>query len=107
MALLDLIKKRIPVYHDARDDEVQSMIGGAISYFAGAGWEIDALAPTPLSVEAITLYCKMAQSTDVKDLSHHPVLLSFIGQGRRGDAGPVIVFPEKPSEDPQEVTSSD
>lgn len=42
---------------------------------------IDVLAALP--IEAIVLHCKMAQSTDPKELTNHPVLISFIAQ-RRG-----------------------
>lgn len=37
-----------------------------------------------LPIEAIVLYCKMAQSTEVADFTNHPVLISFIAQGRAG-----------------------
>lgn len=101
MALIDLIKARLPGYQDHRDIEIQSMINEAISYFKGAGWAIDPLSPTPLAVGAITLHCKMAQSTDPKDLVHHPVLISYIAQARRGDPGPHIEFPEEEPEEPE------
>lgn len=84
MALLDDVKPRIGVYYsDANKDlEVQGMIDGALAYFEGAGWIIPSLTPTPLSLEAVILYCKMAQSTDPSLLTNHPVLISFIAQGR-------------------------
>ena len=82
MALIDQVKPRLGVfYSDAnKDAEIQSMIDGATLYFKGAGWDISA--PDALAVEAVTLYCKMAQSTDPAQLTTHPVLLSFIAQGR-------------------------
>ncbi|WP_409229192.1 hypothetical protein [Gudongella sp. SC589] len=84
MALIDDVKLRLGVYYSEanKDTEIQGMIDGAIDYFKGAGWEIDALTPTPLAKEAIVLYCKMAQSTDPALLVNHPVLMSFIAQGR-------------------------
>ena len=84
MALLDQVKPRLGVfYSDAnKDTEVQQMVDGAVSYFRGAGWQIDTSAPSPLAVEAVVLYCKMAQSTDPAQLVNHPVLLSFIVQER-------------------------
>jgi hypothetical protein len=82
MTLLSDVKPRLGVfYSDAnKDAEVQGMIDGAIAYFKGAGWDIST--PSPLAVEAVILYCKMAQSTDPTQLTNHPVLLSFIAQGR-------------------------
>ena len=82
MALLDDVKRGIGVfYSDAnKDADVQRMINSAIGYFGGAGWDVTT--PTPLSTEAIILYCKMAQSTDPSQLTNHPVLISFIAQNR-------------------------
>lgn len=82
MALIDDVKPRLGVfYSDAlKDAEIQSMIDGAALYFRGAGWDIST--PDALAVEAVVLYCKMAQSTDPALLTNHPVLLSFIAQGR-------------------------
>lgn len=84
MTLLNDVKPRIGVfYSDANKDlEVQNMIDGAVEYFKGAGWDIDSASPSNLAVEAVVLYCKMAQSTDPAQLVNHPVLLSFIAQGR-------------------------
>lgn len=84
MALIDDVKLRLGVYYSDtnKDLEVQGMIDGAIDYFKGAGWAIDEPAPTSLAKEAIVLYCKMAQSTDPALLVNHPVLMSFIAQGR-------------------------
>lgn len=83
MALFDDVKNRIGVhYSDAKKDaEVKQMIEAAIAYFRGAGWNIGPI-PKPLEIEGIVLYCKMAQSTDPAQLINHPVLLSFIAQGR-------------------------
>ena len=85
MALLDDVKRRLGVYYSEtnKDLEIQQMIDGAKEYFKGAGWDIPT--SSPLAVEAIVLYCKMAQSTDPAQLTNHPVLLSFIAQGRAGD----------------------
>lgn len=84
--LLDEIRPRIGVFYTdpEKDKEIQSRINGAIGYFGGAGWKIDPDAPTPLAVEAIELYCKMSQSTDPAVLINHPVLVSFVSQGRSG-----------------------
>ena len=82
MALLDTVKPRLGIYYSdtAKDAEIQSMINGATLYFKNAGWDIST--PDALAVEAVVLYCKMAQSTDPTQLTNHPVLLSFIAQGR-------------------------
>ena len=82
MTLLDEVKPRLGVfYSDAdKDVEIQGMIDGATAFFKGAGWDIST--PDSLAVEAVVLYCKMAQSTDPAQLVNHPVLLSFITQGR-------------------------
>ena len=82
MALIDDVKPRLGVfYYEAnKDAEIQGMIDGATAYFLGAGWDIST--PSPLATEAVVLYCKMAQSTDPAQLINHPVLLSFIAQGR-------------------------
>lgn len=82
MALIDSVKRRLGVfYSDAnKDAEVQGMIDGATAYFKNAGWDISV--PDAVAVEAVTLYCKMAQSTDPELLTNHPVLISFIAQGR-------------------------
>ena len=84
MALLDDVKRRLGVYYSEtnKDLEIQQMIDGAKEYFKGAGWEISPTAPTNLAIEAIVLYCKMAQSTDPSQLTNHPVLISMIAQGR-------------------------
>ena len=84
MALIDDVKPRIGVFYSEanKDAEVQGMINAAIEYFKGAGWNISSSAPSSLAVEAIVLFCKMAQSTEVADFTNHPVLISFIAQGR-------------------------
>ena len=84
MALIDQVKHRIGVFYsdNTKDAEVRSMIDGAVGYFKGAGWDIDSASPSALAVEAVVLYCKMAQSTDPASLTNHPVLISFLAQGR-------------------------
>ena len=83
MALIDSVKPRLGVYYSEanKNAEVQGMIDSATLYFKGAGWDIG-LAPDALAIEAIVLYCKMAQSTDPSQLANHPVLISFIAQNR-------------------------
>ena len=91
MTLIADVKPRIGVFYTeaTKDAEVQGMIDGAVDYFKNAGWVIDITNPTPAAVEAIILYCKMAQSTDPALLTNHPVLISMIGQGRAVVAGEV------------------
>ncbi len=88
MALIDKVKPRIGVFYSTteKDAEIQSVIDGAVGYFEGAGWTIDPAVPSPTAVEAVILYCKMAQSTDPAQLTNHPVLISYIAQGRAGGA---------------------
>ncbi len=84
MTLLNDVKPRLGVFYSEanKDLEIQNMIDGAIDYFKGAGWNINSSSPSPLSLEAVVLYCKMAQSTDPALLTNHPVLISFIAQNR-------------------------
>jgi hypothetical protein len=84
MTLLDTVKRRLGVFYSesGKDAEIQGMIDSAIEYFKGAGWNISASDTSPTVIEAIVLFCKMAQSTDVVDFTNHPVLISFIAQGR-------------------------
>lgn len=84
MALIDDVKPRIGIFYSDtdKDAEISNMISGALEYFRGAGWMIDAEEPSALAREAVIIYCKMAQSTDPSRLTNHPVLLSFIAQGR-------------------------
>lgn len=84
MALIDDVKIRLGVFYSetGKDAEVQGMINAAIEYFKGAGWNISAPDISPTGIEAVVLFCKMAQSTDTADFVNHPVLISFIAQGR-------------------------
>ena len=84
MTLLDTVKRRLGVFYSEtnKDAEIQGMINAAVEYFKGAGWNISAADTSPTAVEAIVLFCKMAQSTEVADFTNHPVLISFIAQGR-------------------------
>ncbi len=86
MTLLEKIKPRIGVFYseEKKDSEIQGMIDGALDYFKGAGWEISPSSPSPLAIEAITLYCKMSSPTSAFQLTNHPVLTSMIAQGRSG-----------------------
>lgn len=88
MALIDSVRPRIGVFYTDtnKDAEIQSMINGAVAYFKGAGWDINFASPSDLAVEAVVLYCKMAQSTDPAQFTNHPVLISFIAQGRAASA---------------------
>ncbi len=81
--MLDDVKARLGIFYSEplKDNEVQTMIDGAKAYFKNAGWDIDACTNNT-GLEAVVLYCKMAQSTDPALLTNHPVLLSFIVQGR-------------------------
>ncbi len=82
--MLETIKNRLGIYYSDtnKDNEVLSIVDAALTYFNGAGWEVSHSDPSPLAIEALVLYAKMVQSTDVKDLYNHPVLTSMIAQGR-------------------------
>lgn len=82
MELIEKVKPRLGIFYSdaAKDLEIEGMIEGATAYFKAAGWTM--FDEHPLAVEAVVLYCKMAQSTDPQLLTNHPVLLSFIAQGR-------------------------
>lgn len=83
MALTDDVKLRLGIYYsdENKDREIEIMVNSVKLLFAGAGWDIGKK-PDDAAVEAIVLYCKMAQSTDPAMLTNHPVLLSVIGQRR-------------------------
>jgi hypothetical protein len=87
MNLIEIIKLRLGIYYSTpeKDAEVQGMADAALLYFNGAGWPISET-PSALEIEAIALFCKMAQSTDPALLTNHPVLTSFIVQGRAHNA---------------------
>ena len=80
--MLESVKQALGIYYsDAQKDaEVQGIIDAAALYFAGAGWDIST--PDALAVQAVVLYCKMAQSSDPSAFINHPVLINFISQGR-------------------------
>lgn len=83
MALIDAVKPRIGVFYSeaVKNAEVQGMIDASIEYFKNAGWDVGET-PSALAIDAIVLYCKMAQSTDPMLMTNHPVLMSYIAQGR-------------------------
>lgn len=85
MSLLERVKPRLGIFYssDEKDEEVTGMINAAQAFLKNAGW--DMTEPNDLYVEAIVLFCKMAQSTDPALFTNHPVLISFIAQGRAGE----------------------
>ena len=84
MALKDTVKQAMGIYYSEanKDAEVQQMINGAMAFFRKAGWNVEVETTDPLAIEAIILFCKMSHSTDVSKLTNHPVLISYISQGR-------------------------
>ncbi len=84
--MLSQVKRALGVFYSdpQKDADIQRMIDGASAYFKGAGWDISV--SSPLAIEAVILYCKMAQSTDPSLLTNHPVLISYIAQGRAANA---------------------
>lgn len=87
MAILDTVKQALGIYYSEanKDAEISGIISGAKAYLAGAGWPTVDLADdaeTPLAIQAITIYAKMAINTDPTELRHNPVLVSMIAQAR-------------------------
>jgi len=82
MALIDEVKNKIGIFYSdpKKDAEIAQSISAAQLYFKGAGWDVTT--PDALGIEGIALFCKMAQNTDPMLLQNHPILISFITQGR-------------------------
>ena len=84
MALLDTVKTRLGVFYSEanKDAEIQGMINGALHFLKGAGWNIDPASPSDSAIDAITIYCKMSQSTDPSDFKINDMLVALTAQGR-------------------------
>ena len=84
MSLVNKVKPRLGIFYSEplKNEEIESMVDGALGYFKGAGWVISKEKPSSIGVEAVILFCKMAQSTDPSQLTNHPVLISYVSQGR-------------------------
>lgn len=87
MAILDKIKQKLGIYYSEanKDAEVTGIIEGAKAFLKGAGWptaDLTADNETPLAVEAIGIYAKMAINTDPSELRINPVLVAMIAQAR-------------------------
>jgi hypothetical protein len=86
-SILRDVKRRLGISYSEpeKDAEVLQMIGAAIMYFRQGGWAIPS--PSPLVIEAVVLYCKMAESADPAAMQNHPVLISYIAPGRVSHGG--------------------
>lgn len=87
MAILDKVKNKLGIYYSEanKDAEITDIINGAKAYLEYAGWPAADLVEdneTPLAVEAISIYAKMAVNTDPIELRQNPVLVSMIAQAR-------------------------
>lgn len=81
LADLEAIKEPSPA-EEERIGELAEEIAGAVSAVNATTKSL------ALPVEAVTLYCKMAEPTSAFQMTNHPVLTSMIAQGRSDtDAG--------------------
>jgi len=80
--LLNLVKSRLGIFYSdpAKDAEISQMIAGATAFLKNAGVPDEAFTPdseSPEAVEAIIIYCKMAQNTDPVELRFNPILVAI------------------------------
>lgn len=88
--LLSLVKSRLGIFYtgSAKDAEIQQMIAGATAFLVNAGVpesKFVAGSEAPEAVEAIIIYCKMAQNTDPVEMRLNPVLVALVDQLRIPD----------------------
>ncbi len=83
MELLPTIKSRLGIYYDdpIKDAEILSMINAATQTLRSSGISRGAL-KTPLAIDTIIIYIKMALSTEPKDSVINPLIISNIIQLR-------------------------
>lgn len=85
MAMIDKVKPRIGIFYSeaSKDTEIRQMIAGAQAFLISGGWPAeDFEAESAEAVEAVVLYCKMAQNVDPAEMKIHPVLISMIANAR-------------------------
>ena len=82
MTDLEKVKVRINVlYNDPiKDADIQASIDSCRAWIMGGGVSAERLTESPLAVDAYVLWWKMAQSTDPRAMTRHPVLTSIIKQ---------------------------
>jgi len=86
-SILAGVKQRLGIfYSDAtKDAEVSGMIAGAKAFLVSGGWgpsELETDSESAEAIEAIVIYCKMAQELSTSEISVHPVLTALIGTAR-------------------------
>jgi len=82
MALIDLVRQRLGIFYSdtAKDAEINQMIAGAKAFLISAGAPASVFTEgqeNPEAVEAIIIYCKMAQNTDPVELRVNPILVAI------------------------------
>lgn len=87
MAILANVKTALGIYYTepTKDLEIDNLIQSAKDFLTAAGWPSADLAKdheTPLALQAIITYCKMAANTDPTEFRLNPVLTSMIVQAR-------------------------
>ena len=87
MAILANVKTALGIYYTepTKDLEIDNLIKSAKDFLTAAGWPSADLAKdqeTPLALQAIIIYCKMAVNTDPTEFRMNPVLTSMIVQAR-------------------------
>lgn len=87
MAILNSVKQALGVYYSelSKDEELNDIIRGAKSFLEAGGWPSDDLqqdSESPLAVQAIIIYAKMAMNTDPTEMRMNPILVSLIAQAR-------------------------
>lgn len=88
--LLNQVKPRLGIFYTepTKDAEISQMISGATAFLKNAGVPnavVDGENVDPAALEAIVIYCKMAQNTDPVEMRMNPVLVSIIDQLRNVD----------------------
>lgn len=84
---LDKVKQGVGVFYTdpRKDDELAQKIAGAKAFLISAGVPASVLVvdeENPSAIEAIIIYCKMAQNTDPAEMRLNPVLVAIIDQLR-------------------------
>ncbi len=87
MAILNDVKQALGIYYTEpiKDMEIKTLIKGAKDFLHSAGVPSADLAEdseTPLVVQMIITYAKMAVNTDPGEMKLNPVLVSMIAQAR-------------------------
>lgn len=87
MALLSLVKSRLGIFYTdpEKDAEITQMIAGATAFLKNAGVPEAAFSTgseLPEAIEAIIIYCKMAQFSDVEEMKLNPILTALTAQMR-------------------------